>query len=95
MEQFWQCIEACIPFAWTPHPYIWGFFVASIFLFAFRPPVKSCNLAKEADVDNLTKFVSDALQGTIYNDNREITTHDGAKKCFYLGCGGNAYIVLF
>ena len=31
------------------------------FLFAFRPPVKSGNLAKKADVDNLIKFVKDAL----------------------------------
>ena len=45
------------------------------FLFAFRPLVKWGNLAQEADVDNLIKFVKDALQGTIYNDDGQITTH--------------------
>ena len=60
------------------------------FLFACRPG----NLAKEADLNNLTKFVKDALQGTIYNDNRQITTYGGAKKCFDSSCGGNGYICL-
>ena len=64
------------------------------FLFAFRPPVKPGNISKKADVDNLIKFVNDSLQGTIYKDDGQITTHDGAKKCFDLSHGGNGYVGL-
>ena len=64
------------------------------FLFTFRPPVKSGNISKKVDVDNLIKFVKDALQGTIYNDDGQITTHDGAKKCFDSSRGGNGYVGL-
>ena len=64
------------------------------YLFAFRPPVKSGNISKKAGVDNLIKFVKDALQGTIYKDDGQITTHDGAKQCFDSSRGGNGYVGL-
>ena len=40
----------------------------------------------------MIKFVKDALQGTIYNDDGQITTHDSAEMCFDSGCGGKGYI---
>ena len=93
-EGFLQYGKACISFAWTPHPYIWRFFVASIFFICLRPPIKSGNLARKADIDILNKFVKDTLQGTIYKDDGQITTLDGAKKCLDSVCGGSGYIGL-
>ena len=56
--------------------------------------MKPGNLAKKADIDILIKFVRDALQGTIYKDDGQITTLDGAKKCLDSVCGGSGYIGL-
>ena len=42
----------------------------------------------------MIKFVKDALQGTMYNNDGQITTHDSAKKWFDSGHGGNRYICI-
>ena len=61
-------------------------------VFGLKPPLKRGKITNPPDVDNLVKFVFDALEKTCYANDAQITKYGGMEKRFDAAHGGNGYI---